>query len=282
VLMDLHMPHMDGFEAARIIGNSYGNLPIIALSAAVTKDDLERTTALGMKAHLSKPINREILYEVLGKWLFSEGVRSVVSEIAEWPGELPKDLPGFDLALGLARFDGDGEAYRSALEDFFESLAGDYGSVPLFLERQEIKKAEEVLHILKGVAGTLGAVELQGASQAMEKVLKKNGEVPLEMRENFQKTLVQVLETGKRLPPRKEKILEMNENQGKEALETLRNCLEKSEFVEEELLQKALISLSERAEKRDVDKFRKLVRSFHMEEALALLKNLLPLKGGDV
>ena len=276
VLMDLHMPHMDGFEAARILGNGYTDLPIVALSAAVTKDDLERTAALGMKAHLSKPINREILYEVLGKWLFSKGVRSVSSEITEWPRELPKDLPGFDLSLGLARFDGAGGAYRSALEDFFENLAQEYASVLLFLKEQERKKAEEILHVLKGVAGTLGAVALQQVVQAVEETLKKFGEVPLQMRKNLEETLAQVLEARKMLPPLQEKIVEISENQGREVLEVLRGRLEKSEFVEEELLRKALSFLNERAEEKDVEKFRKLVHSFQMEEALVLLKNYFP------
>ncbi len=59
ILMDLHMPVMDGLEAARRIralpqGKS---IPIIAMTAAVMKEDIDHALAVGMNAHLAKPID---------------------------------------------------------------------------------------------------------------------------------------------------------------------------------------------------------------------------------
>ncbi len=65
ILMDLQMPEMDGFEASRIIKKTQHDLPIIALSAAVMQEDLERTRDAGMVAHLAKPIDRQELMRVL-------------------------------------------------------------------------------------------------------------------------------------------------------------------------------------------------------------------------
>lgn len=70
VLMDLQMPVMDGLSATREIRKlGYSDLPIIALSAAVLQDDLAMAIEAGMNDHISKPIDKILLHDVLAKWL---------------------------------------------------------------------------------------------------------------------------------------------------------------------------------------------------------------------
>ena len=75
VLMDLHMPEMDGYEAARRIrtgqvkARDVQNIPIVAVTAAARKVDEDRCRNLGMNDFLTKPVNAQLLYEVLRKWL---------------------------------------------------------------------------------------------------------------------------------------------------------------------------------------------------------------------
>ncbi len=72
VLMDCQMPEMDGFEATRRIraaGRASTDLPIVALTANAMSGDRERCLAAGMDEYLTKPLRRERLVEVLGKWL---------------------------------------------------------------------------------------------------------------------------------------------------------------------------------------------------------------------
>ena len=61
VLMDVQMPEMNGYDAARAIrssANPYGRVvPIIAMTANTFSDDVQRSIAAGMNAHLSKPVN---------------------------------------------------------------------------------------------------------------------------------------------------------------------------------------------------------------------------------
>jgi len=71
VLMDLQMPIMDGFTATKEIRKMGGKekLPIIALSAAVMKEDQILSTQSGMNAHIAKPINKVVLRDILAKWI---------------------------------------------------------------------------------------------------------------------------------------------------------------------------------------------------------------------
>ncbi len=63
ILMDLHMPEMNGFEATAFIRNKLNSqIPIIALTADVTTADLNKCKAVGMNDYISKPLDERILY----------------------------------------------------------------------------------------------------------------------------------------------------------------------------------------------------------------------------
>lgn len=70
ILMDLQMPVMDGYEAAKTIRNSQhpqADIPIIALTANAFAEDVARSLTVGMNDHVSKPINYDRLLSVLEK-----------------------------------------------------------------------------------------------------------------------------------------------------------------------------------------------------------------------
>ncbi len=73
VLMDCHMPEMDGYEATQKIRSSgvhsLKSLPIVAMTANVMQGDRERCLEVGMNDYLSKPIAQDELRRVLFKWL---------------------------------------------------------------------------------------------------------------------------------------------------------------------------------------------------------------------
>jgi len=73
VLMDIQMPEMDGFEATRNIRSlekdGAGRIPIVAMTANVFKEDIERCIEAGMNDHLGKPIDIDDLFDMLGLYL---------------------------------------------------------------------------------------------------------------------------------------------------------------------------------------------------------------------
>jgi len=62
VLMDIHMPEMDGVEAQKQLKQLFPKLPVIALTANVMKDDVENYIQQGFVAHIAKPIDINQLY----------------------------------------------------------------------------------------------------------------------------------------------------------------------------------------------------------------------------
>ncbi|MGD2089168.1 MAG: two-component regulator propeller domain-containing protein [Candidatus Aminicenantes bacterium] len=69
IFMDVQMPGMDGKEAARLLRTQgYREIPIIALTAQAMKGDREKCLKAGMNDYISKPIKREVVFEMVKKW----------------------------------------------------------------------------------------------------------------------------------------------------------------------------------------------------------------------
>ena len=73
ILMDLQMPEVDGYEATRRIRAlpipRAGKIPIVAMTANVFREDIESCLAVGMNAHIGKPINLEEVRAMLLRFL---------------------------------------------------------------------------------------------------------------------------------------------------------------------------------------------------------------------
>jgi CheY-like chemotaxis protein/nitrogen-specific signal transduction histidine kinase len=72
ILMDIHMPEMDGLAATRAIralDGLAGQVPIIAMSADALPQQVERCYAAGMVDHVAKPVQREVLYAKISRWM---------------------------------------------------------------------------------------------------------------------------------------------------------------------------------------------------------------------
>ena len=71
ILMDLSLPHMDGWEATRRLkaDSNLAKIPVIVLSAHAMRGDEERARASGCDDFLTKPIDEALLYEKLARHL---------------------------------------------------------------------------------------------------------------------------------------------------------------------------------------------------------------------
>ena len=68
ILMDIQMPILDGYEAAKEIRQTDTEIPIIAITASAMKEDVQKSILAGMNDHLNKPIDVNQLYEILLKY----------------------------------------------------------------------------------------------------------------------------------------------------------------------------------------------------------------------
>lgn len=192
VLMDLQMPVMDGYTAARTIRQDarFKDLPIIAMTAHAMADDPEKSRNAGMDGHITKPIDPEVLYATLAEWVSAArpGVeagpkadttqqnvpdnRSAVVPAAPEKKPFPEFLDGFDLPSGLKRLQGNQALYLKLLISFGDRYAQRANEIREALDAGNYINAHKLAHEIKGLAGNLSASQLHAAVTALDQLVK--------------------------------------------------------------------------------------------------------------
>jgi two-component system, sensor histidine kinase and response regulator len=180
VLMDLQMPEMDGYQATAKIRSDtrFSNLPIVAMTAHATIEERQRCLAAGMNDHVSKPIDPERFFATLERFYIPPkraefGVPAEPRRTAE-PMDTEVVIPvveGLDTKDGLSRVAGNRKLYLKLLRQFIDQQGPAPVQIADALAQGESTLAERLAHTVKGVAGSLGAREVQQVGAALEKAI---------------------------------------------------------------------------------------------------------------
>ena len=192
ILMDCHMPMMDGYEATRLLrlDECYRDLPIIALTANVLGSDRTMALEAGMNAYLSKPINIDELMSTLNAWIApDEDGGSPLVPPAPAPAATPNapsaslNLPGFDTEAGINRVARKLELYIRLLKKFRDAHVGAFANqFGAALAAGDWPTAQRLAHTLKGTARTLGANTLGDLAEALESACKEQDHATVQQR----------------------------------------------------------------------------------------------------
>jgi two-component system sensor histidine kinase/response regulator len=175
VLMDLQMPDVDGYQATTKIRSDsrFADIPIIAMTAHATTEERERCISIGMNDHISKPIDPALLYGTLSRF-YTPNVRAKIIEFEQaqrkkLEDQEPPTIDGLDTKDGMARVGGNKTLYMKLLRQFISQQASASTQIAGALETNDWSLAERLAHTVKGVAGNLGARELQQVAASLEK-----------------------------------------------------------------------------------------------------------------
>ncbi len=180
VLMDLQMPVMDGFAATKIIREDLGltDLVIVAMTANAMVSDREACLAVGMNDHVGKPFDLNDLVRVLRRSAQWEDALAapVSTELTLAQGVVQAaTAAGVDLNAALNRLGGKQDVYRRMLTTFLSDLQAMPGQLLGFAQNMAQgdapDHAKRLLHTLKGLAATLGAMALSNEAASAEKIM---------------------------------------------------------------------------------------------------------------
>ncbi|MGA1370105.1 MAG: ATP-binding protein [Pseudomonadales bacterium] len=217
ILMDIHMPIMDGLEATRQLRASGCELPIVAVSADALAAHRAAALQAGCNAYVTKPIDFDVLLGELNRLLppriaqprrrasdratdddtaptsdESTAAKASASDI-----EGLERLPGIDIAAAIKGHNGNVRLLLKLMGDFGKYY-GDAGPrIRRMVTEGAFEEAERLAHNLHGVAGSFGARRLQGASKTLEIALAgdDHGHL-LGLVQNFEVALREVLESA--------------------------------------------------------------------------------------
>jgi len=208
VLMDMHMPVMDGIAATEAIRRDprWGSLPIVAMTANAMQQDRDRCRAAGMDDFLMKPINPEQLWDMLLKWIrrpAHEPAALPADPEPEPPGDPLAGIPGLDMAAGLDRMMGKRPLYLAMLQRYVAGQETVPGDIRRALQVGDEATAQRLAHTAKGVSGTIAAVQVAEHATQLESCIRQQAprqeiEAALAVYERSLQALV--LELRARLP----------------------------------------------------------------------------------
>jgi CheY-like chemotaxis protein len=153
ILMDVQMPEMDGYEAARLLREEGNETPIVAMTAYAMQSDRERAMAAGMNDFCTKPINRDEFERVM---------RTYLATARE------EQAAGFDKAALIDRFGEDPALWRELFELFRDTATKSLRDLRQHLETHNAEGLGRTAHSLKGAAGTLALNAVVGLARSIE------------------------------------------------------------------------------------------------------------------
>jgi PAS domain S-box-containing protein len=281
VLMDLQMPVMDGYQAAAAIRSQevYDSLPVLAMSANAMRHDREQCRAIGMNDHIPKPVDRRRLLTALCQWIKpGQRERPVQEKQKQSCAEVTHEFhpSGINSRAALERLGGSQRIYASILQNFVSEHSGAAQEIRRLLEQDDRPGAERLAHTLKGMAGAIGAEDLQEAARLLEDGIRSHKalEPLLSTAEEQLRQVVSALQQHL-LPPPEEAAQAADSGQIKEKLIRLQEQLGNYEAGAVETLTE-LLNLNLPPELRQrLLALKQPVEQFDAEGALKLLKEIL-------
>ena len=189
ILMDCHMPEMDGYEATenirQIEKESGGHVPIIALTANAMEADRDRCLDSGMDDYVSKPFKQRLLITVLQRWLLGssggpiiEGDSTVQTEeqdYSEVKREDTIDKSVFDNLRNLM-----GDEFLALLQAYEEDTAEFVKTLRDACSKDDHAALQLPAHSMKSSSANMGAMRLSTLAKKLEEQVRSNSLVDVE------------------------------------------------------------------------------------------------------
>ena len=151
ILMDIHMPVMDGMEATQKIIQMGTGTPVVAMTANIMSDDKEMYTTAGMADYVGKPFTSQELWRCLLRFLVPVGFTATTEKSEE---------------------DEDKEFLNKLKADFLTTNQNRFNEILHALDSEDITLAHRLAHSLKSNAGLIGKTTLQKTAAETERMLK--------------------------------------------------------------------------------------------------------------
>jgi len=187
ILMDVHMPVMDGLQATRLIRQrpALDGVPVLAMTAASLPKDRRDCAAAGMVDVITKPVDPAALLEVLLLWLKPRATATDASAEPERPdAELPASADGFPEIAGIDRLDaasrllGNATLFHSLLVRASTGCDSQVHAAISAAQRADRAEAAHQVHALRGSLGNLGARDACALAARVESSLRSNDVSP--------------------------------------------------------------------------------------------------------
>jgi CheY-like chemotaxis protein/HPt (histidine-containing phosphotransfer) domain-containing protein len=177
ILMDLHMPVLNGYEASALIRKMDPDIPIVAMTAdAITGVD-EECRRVGIDYYISKPFDPEKLTDTLLHIL--EPLQESVYAEQDPNGVAPLEEGGYevlDISDGLKRIGNNAELFKMILREYMNEFQGVAEKLGQAIGAHNYHEAIQIVHKCKGGSGNVGAAKLAAIASDLQKSLTEEAD----------------------------------------------------------------------------------------------------------
>ena len=194
VLMDIQMPEMDGLEATKVIRSELQlTMPIIAMTAHAMQQDIDKSIAAGMNAHLNKPVEPEKLFSVLATLIREHKATTVgieAKELYDVPANAKplKALTRIDKTRAMQSLLNDESLYTTLLTDFL-ALQAELDALSVAIADKDYLSISRIVHIYSTALKYIGAYELAELTRAVELTIQNQEERAEDFETDFDRQL---------------------------------------------------------------------------------------------
>jgi len=182
VLMDLHMPVMNGYEAAEKIRENSSSIPIIAMTADVIEGVKEKCEQSGIYLYLSKPFDPDQFLLMVKNTILESTPRTI---------HQPAIL---DVETGMRNIGGSAEIYQQIIKEYARENIDTPDKLSLAILEKRYGDAVQIVHKVKSSSGSIGAKSLYDLSVKLQKALDDQDESEITiLQQEFTRMLRQVL-----------------------------------------------------------------------------------------
>ena len=277
VLMDMHMPVMDGVRAAIEIRRNpaFGALPIVAMTANAMQQDKDKCAQAGMNDYLTKPIDPDELFRTLLKWVKPRQMLTTNPGEKYTVGSDDGGMPvvdGLDVELGLRRVMGKKHEYLNMLRKYVSNQETMPSQLRAALDEGDFAAAERIVHTAKAVNGNIGASALQQMAEEIEAMMDSKDDAADAKIASFlqaQSAMVAALKAA--VPPAERARNAPNRAEAAQVLSRLGKLLSNDDSEACDLLEENFDLLRMSLGSELFAKVDKAIRLFDFEKALMLL-----------
>lgn len=168
ILMDIHMPGMDGYTAADLIREIDPKVPVVAMTADAVSGVGEACQSHGMSCYVSKPFEPDELIETILDVLKAGNRLRPPDPSAPDPADGENVLDSSD---GIRRIGGDRAVYRLILREYLSENKNVSEALNEKIEQEDYAGAVPIVHKIKSSSGNIGAKSLYAAASDFQNAL---------------------------------------------------------------------------------------------------------------